>query len=237
MASTKTKIEWTDRTWNPITGCTPISDGCQNCYAIKMARRLKAMGNARYRNGFQVTIHQDLFDQPLRWKKPSMIFVNSMGDMFHENIPLEYIQRIFKTMTKANQHVFQVLTKRSSRMLELAPRLPWSDNIWLGVTVESGKYLYRVENLKKTPAKTKFLSIEPMIGPVNNLVLDGIDWVIVGGESGHHARIIKKEWAISIRDTCTANDVPFFFKQWGGTNKKKTGKVLDGKIWDQFPAH
>lgn len=237
MASNHTKIEWTDRTWNPITGCTPISDGCKNCYAIKMARRLKAMGNARYSNGFQVTLHPDLLDQPLRWKKPSMIFVNSMGDMFHESIPLEYIQRVFATMTRASHHIFQVLTKRSSRMLELSPSLPWAPNIWLGVTVESGKYLYRVENLKETPAQTKFLSIEPMIGPVEGLILDGIDWVIVGGESGHHARLIEKEWAIAVRDTCTASDVPFFFKQWGGTNKKKAGKILDGKIWDQFPAH
>jgi protein gp37 len=160
-----------------------------------------------------------------------------MGDMFHESIPLEYIQRVFATMTRASHHIFQVLTKRSSRMLELSPSLPWAPNIWLGVTVESGKYLYRVENLKETPAQTKFLSIEPMIGPVEGLILDGIDWVIVGGESGHHARLIEKEWAIAVRDTCTASDVPFFFKQWGGTNKKKAGKILDGKIWDQFPAH
>lgn len=236
MASTHTKIEWTDRTWNPITGCTPISDGCKNCYAIKMARRLKAMGNARYLNGFQVTLHPDLLDQPLRWKKPSMVFVNSMGDMFHESIPLEYIQRVFETMVKARHHVFQVLTKRSSRMFELASHLPWPENIWLGVTVESGKYLYRIDNLKRTPAKIKFLSIEPMIGPVDGLVLDGIDWVIVGGESGHQARIIEKEWAIAVRDICTSSAVPFFFKQWGGANKKKAGKILDGMIWDQFPA-
>lgn len=237
MAANNTKIEWTDRTWNPITGCTPISDGCKNCYAIKMARRLKAMGNARYVNGFQVTIHPDLLDEPLRWKKPYMVFVNSMGDMFHENIPLEFIQRVFSTMAKASHHVFQVLTKRSSRMLELSPYLPWPENIWLGVTVESGKYLYRVDNLKKTPARVKFLSIEPMIGPVDGLVLDGIDWVIVGGESGHHARIIDKEWAISVRDNCAESDVPFFFKQWGGANKKKTGKILEGRIWQQFPAY
>lgn len=235
MAVINTKIEWTDKTWNPITGCTPISDGCKNCYAIKMARRLKAMGNARYRNGFQVTMHPDLLDEPLRWKKPSMVFVNSMGDMFHEDIPLEYIQRVFSTMTKASHHVFQVLTKRSSRMLQVSEYLPWPDNIWLGVTVESGKYLYRVDNLKKTKAKIKFLSIEPMIGPVSGLVLDGIDWVIVGGESGHQARTIEKEWAISVRDNCTSSDVPFFFKQWGGPNKKKTGKILDGKVWNQFP--
>ncbi len=236
MAVSKTKIEWTDTTWNPMTGCTPISDGCKNCYAIKMARRLKAMGNHRYRNGFAVTLHPDLIDAPLKWKKSRMVFVNSMGDMFHEDIPFEYIQRVFKTMGEAKQHVFQVLTKRSSRMLELAPHLPWSENIWLGVTVESGKYLHRTDNLKGTPAKVKFLSVEPMIGPVDGLNLKGIDWVIVGGESGHHARVIEKDWAIEVRDNCTSSSVPFFFKQWGGPNKRKTGKLLEGKVWDQFPV-
>ena len=164
-----------------------------------------------------------------------MVFVNSMGDMFHESIPLEIIQRVFETMVRARHHVFQVLTKRSSRMLELAPHLPWAENIWLGVTVESGKYLYRVENLRKTDAKTKFLSIEPMIGPVDGLVLDGIDWVIVGGESGQQSRIIEKSWVITVRDACTSSNVPFFFKQWGGKNKEKAGRLLDGKIWNQFP--
>lgn len=231
----KTKIEWTDATWNPMTGCTPISDGCKNCYAKKMAKRLHAMGNHRYRNGFAVTLHPDLLDAPLKWKKPRMVFVNSMGDMFHEDIPLEYIQQVFRTMEEADQHIFQVLTKRSSRMLELSSQLPWPQNVWMGVTVESGKYAYRIDNLKNTPAKVKFLSIEPMIGPVNDLDLEGIDWVIVGGESGHNARMIKESWAIDIRDNCIASSVPFFFKQWGGPNKKKTGKLLEGEIWDQFP--
>jgi len=230
-----TKIEWTDVTWNPMTGCSPISDGCQNCYAIKMAKRLEAMGNKRYRNGFDVTLHPDLLDAPLKWKKSRMVFVNSMGDMFHESIPLEYIQRVFATMVEAKQHIFQVLTKRSFRMLDLSSSLPWPKNVWMGVTVESGKYLYRTENLKNTPAAVKFLSIEPMIAPVNDLSLEGIDWVIVGGESGHKARAIEEEWALTIRDNCISSDVPFFFKQWGGANKKKAGRLLEGKVWDQFP--
>lgn len=237
MAGNKTKIEWTDTTWNPLTGCSPISDGCKNCYAIKMARRLQAMGNRRYKNGFAVTLHPDLLDAPLSWKKPKMVFVNSMGDMFHEDVPLEYIQQVFATMEKASQHTFQVLTKRSSRMADLAAQLPWPKNVWMGVTIESDKYLYRAENLRKTPAVVKFISVEPMIGPVCEIDLQGIDWVIVGGESGAQARTIEKEWAIAVRDKCTASAIPFFFKQWGGSNKKKSGKILEGEIWDQFPPH
>ncbi len=220
-----------------MTGCSPISDGCKHCYAIKMARRLKAMGNRRYRNGFAVTLHQDLLDAPLSWKKPRMVFVNSMGDMFHEDVPIEYIQQVFATMEKSSHHIFQVLTKRSSRMAELAAQLPWPKNVWMGVTIESEKYLYRAENLKKTPATIKFISVEPMIGPVSDINLEGIDWVIVGGESGAQARTIEKEWAIAVRDKCTASSIPFFFKQWGGPNKKKSGKILDGKIWNQFPPN
>ncbi len=236
MSANKTSIEWTDATWNPVTGCTPISDGCKNCYALKMAHRLKAMGNKRYRHGFCVTLHPDLLETPLQWKKPRMIFVNSMSDIFNEEIPLEYIQRVFATMVLAKQHVFQILTKRSKRMLELAPFLPWPKNVWMGVTIESEKYLYRLENLKKTPAKLKFLSIEPMIGPITNLKPEGIDWVIVGGESGHQARAIEYEWVKTIRDRCVSSSIPFFFKQWGGSNKKKAGKLLDGKVWGQYPT-
>lgn len=232
-----TKIEWTDVTWNPMTGCTPISDGCKNCYAMKMARRLQAMGQKRYQDGFKVTLHPDLLQEPLKWKKPRMVFVNSMGDMFHEDIPLEYIKRVFDTMVQAKTHIFQVLTKRSSRMLELSQHLPWPQNVWLGVTIESDKYCYRADNLRKTPAKTKFLSIEPMIGPVDHLSLIGIDWVIVGGESGPQARVIEMEWPVAVRENCRMSHVPFFFKQWGGKNKKKTGRLLEGKIWDQFPNH
>ena len=233
----KTKIEWTDVTWNPMTGCTQISDGCHNCYAVTMARRLKAMGNHRYRNGFRVTLHPDLLEKPLKWKKPRMVFVNSMGDMFHDNVPLDYIKQVFKTMAKADQHIFQVLTKRSARMLDLSKHLPWPKNIWLGVTIESGKYKYRADDLRKTPASTKFLSIEPMIGPVDRLDLEGIDWVITGGESGFKARAIEECWVLAIRDNCIANKIPFFFKQWGGKNKKKAGRLLQGMVWDQYPAH
>jgi len=231
-----TKIEWTDVTWNPMTGCTPISDGCKNCYAIKMAHRLQAMGQKRYKNGFKVSLHPDLLDIPLKWKKPRMVFVNSMGDMFHEEIPLDYIKRVFDIMVRAERHIFQILTKRSSRMLELAQHLPWPDNVWMGVTIESAKYGYRADNLRETAAKIKFLSIEPMIGPVSDISLVDIDWVIVGGESGPQARAIEKEWPLAVRDNCMNNNVPFFFKQWGGRNKKKNGRLLEGQIWDQYPS-
>ncbi|MDK9709012.1 MAG: phage Gp37/Gp68 family protein [Desulforhopalus sp.] len=219
-----------------MTGCTPISDGCKNCYASKMARRLQAMGQKRYQNGFQVTLHPDLLDEPMKWKKPRMVFVNSMGDMFHEKIPLEYIQHVFQTMVRAERHIFQVLTKRSSRMIELAQHLPWPKNVWLGVTIESAKYCYRADNLRKSSAKIKFLSIEPMIGPFTELSLVDIDWVIVGGESGPQARAIEKEWPLAVRDKCVNSNVPFFFKQWGGRNKKKAGRLLEGQVWDQFPS-
>lgn len=231
----KTKIEWTDTTWNPVTGCTPISDGCQNCYALKMSKRLKAMGCKRYSNGFDVTLHPDLLEKPLKWKKPRMVFANSMGDIFHEDVPFEFVEKIFKVMVKADRHIFQVLTKRSSRMLELSKHLPMAKNIWMGVTIESGNYNYRADNLREIKAPTKFLSVEPMIGPVDGLNLDGIDWVITGGESGAKARAIKECWVLAIRDNCLSNNVPFFFKQWGGSNKKKAGRLLDGKIWDQYP--
>ncbi len=234
--SSKSKIEWTDVTWNPVTGCTPVSDGCRNCYAIRMAKRLQAMGVKRYRNGFHVTLQDDQLDTPLRWKKPRMVFVNSMGDLFHEDIPFEYVKRVFAVMKQTPQHTYQVLTKRSTRMVELAKHLAWPANIWLGVTIESGKYSYRAQNLLKTAASTKFLSIEPMIGAVEGINLEGIDWVIVGGESGPQARAIRREWAVAVRDNCISNNIPFFFKQWGGPNKKKTGRLLDGQLWNQFPA-
>ncbi len=232
----KSKIEWTDTTWNPVTGCTPVSDGCKNCYAIRMAKRLQAMGIKRYKNGFDVTLQKDILDAPLHWKKPRMVFVNSMGDLFHEDVPLDYVKQVFSIMERTPQHIYQVLTKRSTRMLKLSRNLPWPSNVWLGVTIESGKYAYRADNLIKTDATTKFLSIEPMIGAIEGLDLSGIDWVIVGGESGPQARAIRKEWALAIRDNCIAAKVPFFFKQWGGTNKKKAGRLLEGKIWNEFPV-
>jgi protein gp37 len=231
----KTKIEWTDVTWNPITGCTPISDGCDNCYAAIMARRLRAMGNGRYQNGFRVTTHSDLITAPLKWRKPRMVFVCSMSDIFHPAVPTEFIQLLFNTMERAEQHIFQVLTKRSSRMLELSSSIPLPNNIWLGVTVESEKYLHRVRDLKAVQASTKFLSIEPMIASLGELNLSGIDWVIAGGESGPKSRPMDESWAIEIRDNCLANNVPFFFKQWGGRNKRKAGRSLQGKTWDQYP--
>lgn len=234
--SDNTEIEWTDTTWNPVTGCKPISDGCKNCYAMRMAKRLKAMGNIRYKNGFNITLHEDLLERPLHWNRSRMIFVNSMSDLFHEDIPLEFIQNIFATMNQAQHHIFQILTKRSSRLKELAPGLKWTPNIWMGVTAESSKYLYRVDNLRSVPAGVRFLSIEPMLSSMKGLRLDGIGWVIVGGESGPGARPMNIDWVREMRDACVKEKVPFFFKQWGGPNKKKAGRILDGRIWKQFPG-
>jgi protein gp37 len=228
-------IEWTDSTWNPVTGCTKISSGCANCYAERMALRLKAAGNPSYANGFAVTMHEDMLNRPLKWKKPQTIFVNSMSDLFHEDIPTEFISRVFDVMRCADWHCFQILTKRSERMLELSPQLPHMPHIWLGVTVEEQDYTFRIDHLRRTGAKIKFLSLEPLLGPISSLNLAGIDWVIVGGESGPRARPIKESWVVDIRSQCQEAKVPFFFKQWGGTNKKKTGRELDGRTWDEMP--
>ena len=228
-------IEWTQATWNPVTGCSKISVGCKNCYAEKFAIRLKAMGHPHYANGFKVTLHPDALTIPLHWKKPRIIFVNSMSDLFHEDVPIDFIQRVFETMTTANWHIYQVLTKRSQRMLELSPQFPWTPNIWLGVTVETQEYIYRIEHLKKTPAHIKFISFEPLLSDMPNLDLNGINWVIVGGESGPGARPMKPEWVINILRQCQAKNIPFFFKQWGGKNKKKAGRTLLGRTWNQMP--
>lgn len=228
-------IEWTDATWNPVTGCTKISPGCKNCYAHRMARRLHAMGQPRYRNNFDVTLHPDLLEQPLRWTEPRKIFVNSMSDLFHPEIPLDFIQRAFDVMGRAYWHTFQILTKRSDRLAEVAERLPWHDNIWMGVSVENRDYTYRIEHLRRVPAAICFLSVEPLLGPIPRLPLQGIDWVIVGGESGPGCRKIESDWVRNIRDRCLANGVPFFFKQWGGTRKKLSGRELDGRTWDEMP--
>ena len=228
-------IEWTDSTWNPVTGCTKISSGCQNCYAERMALRLQAMGNPSYVNGFSVTLHEDLLSLPLKWKKPQTIFVNSMSDLFHEEVSDEFILRIFRVMNEANWHHYQILTKRSERMLEMSPRLPWQPHIWLGVTVENQDNVYRISDLQQTDAHVKFLSVEPLVGPIHNLPLENIDWVIVGGESGPRARPIEEQWVLDIRDTCNQEQVPFFFKQWGGVNKKKAGRQLEGRTWDERP--
>jgi len=231
------KIEWTESTWNPITGCTKISPGCKFCYAERMAKRLKAMGSANYENGFKLTLQDHVVELPLTWKKPQTIFVNSMSDLFHKNVPLAFIQRIFDVMNKAYWHKFQVLTKRSDILLKYNSKLNWTENIWMGVSVENDDYTYRINDLRNSDAKTKFLSVEPLIGPINKLDLTNIDWVIVGGESGPGARPIKEEWVIDIKDKCIEQDVPFFFKQWGGVQKKKAGRLLQGKTWSQMPKY
>lgn len=233
----KTKIQWTEMTWNPITGCTKISDGCQNCYAARMAKRLKAMGNPRYINEFEVTVHKDLLEVPLDIKQPKMIFVNSMSDLFHKDVPDDIIIKVFETMNKAHWHTFQVLTKRPERVLAMdqAGLLKWSSNIWMGTTVENDKYVDRIDKLRETKAKIKFLSCEPLLGSLKDISLAEIDWVIVGGESGQKSREMKKEWVLELKELCEKHGVAFFFKQWGGINKKKSGRLLEGKTYDGYP--
>lgn len=231
----KSSIEWTESTWNPITGCSKISPGCKFCYAERMAKRLKAMSSENYINGFKLTLHEHVLELPLTWKKPQTIFVNSMSDLFHKNVPLVFIQKMFEVMNKAHWHIFQILTKRSDRLLELNNKLTWTENIWMGVSVENQDYTFRIDDLRKTDAHTKFLSIEPLIGQITKLNLNNIDWVIVGGESGPGARPMKEEWVITIKDICKNSGVPFFFKQWGGVNKKKNGRLLEGRTWDEMP--
>ena len=234
--SEQTSIEWTDSTWNPVTGCHKISPGCKNCYAARLAPRLKAMGNPRYANGFEVTLHHDLVELPTKWAKPRKVFVNSMSDLFHAEVPLGFIQAVFSTIVAAEQHTFQVLTKRPEQALELADQLPWPSNLWMGTSVENADYLHRVDTLRRIPAKTRFLSLEPLIGAIANIDLTNIDWVIAGGESGPGARKIEEDWVRSIRDQCDDAGIPFFFKQWGGTNKKRSGRMLDNRTWDYFPS-
>ncbi|HSR51661.1 MAG TPA: phage Gp37/Gp68 family protein [Acidobacteriota bacterium] len=231
----KSTIEWTESTWNPITGCSKISPGCKHCYAERMAGRLRAMGQENYANGFELTMQPHMLQRPLRWKSPQTIFVNSMSDLFHQNVPFDYIERVFEVMKRAHWHRFQVLTKRADRLARLAARLDWASNIWMGVSVENDQFKQRIDSLRGIGAEVKFLSLEPLIGPLPNLDLAGIDWVIVGGESGPAARPIKKEWVVDLRDQCRHAGVPFFFKQWGGPNKKKSGRKLEGRIWDEMP--
>lgn len=232
----KTKIEWTESTWNPVTGCSKISPGCKHCYAERMAIRLQAMDQPRYQNGFQLTLHEDVVKYPLHWKKPQMIFVNSMSDLFHHDIPIEFIEKVFQVINQAEQHIFQILTKRSDRLVRLADRFCWSENIWMGVSIENQGFVYRIQDLCSIPAAVRFLSLEPLLGPIHLEDLSEIDWVIVGGESGPKARPMKLEWCQSIRDRCIEQQVPFFFKQWGGVNKKTAGRELDGKYWNQMPV-
>jgi protein gp37 len=233
--STQSAIEWTTSTWNPLTGCTKISPGCQHCYAERMARRLQGMGQPNYADGFRLSLHEHALELPLGWKKPQLIFVNSMSDLFHADVPVEFIQRTFDVIRRAWWHTFQVLTKRSDRLLALDPQIDWPENIWMGVSVETQRYLFRVNALRQTHARVKFLSLEPLLGPLPGLDLTGMDWVIVGGESGPGARPMSADWVRDIRDRCLAAGVPFFFKQWGGVRKKQAGRGIDGRTWDEMP--
>jgi protein gp37 len=231
MASTSTTIEWTDKTWNPTTGCNKVSPGCKHCYAETITKRF----HTNFPNGFRFTMHPERLNEPLKWRKPSRVFVNSMSDLFHENMPISFLTQIFEVMQKADQHVFQILTKRHERLVELAPLLPWPDNVWMGVSVENQKYAHRVDYLRQVPAKVRFLSCEPLLGPLE-LDLTGIHWVITGGESGPKHRPIKEEWVRSIRDQCHLEGVAFFHKQWGGARPKSNGRLLDGELHDAMPA-
>lgn len=231
----RTAIEWAYATWNPVTGCTAFSPGCDHCYARRMAIKLQALGVAKYRHGFRLTLHRDVLRNPLEWKRPHRVFVNSMSDLFHEEVPLEFIQEVFAVMRRADRHLFQILTKRSKRLVRVAHRLPWPENVWMGVTVENRHYRYRIDDLRKVPARVRFLSLEPLLGPLGELDLTGIHWAIVGGESGPGARPMRAEWVRDIRRQCQEQSVAFFFKQWGGTNRKRAGRTLDGRTWNDMP--
>ena len=229
-------IEWTESTWNPVTGCTKTSPGCLHCYAERMAQRLNAMGQPNYKDGFKVAMHPHVLELPLHWRKPQTIFVNSMSDLFHKEVGTAFILSVFDVMNRARWHTFQILTKRAERLSELNAQLPWADNIWMGVSVENEQYKHRIDWLKETNARVKFISFEPLIGSVGKIDLRGIDWAITGGESGPGARPMSPHWVIEIRNQCVAQKVPFFFKQWGGVQKKKAGRLLEGRVWDEMPA-
>jgi protein gp37 len=233
--ATRSSIEWTEMTWNPVTGCTKISPGCKHCYAERMSKRLHAMGQKNYAAGFKLTLQPHMLEIPLHWKTPRTVFVNSMSDLFHANVPDYFIQLVFDVMRRASWHTFQILTKRADRLLELDPEIDWPANVWMGVSVENEKYQGRIDDLRKTHAKTKFLSIEPLLGPLPSLKLKKIDWVIVGGESGPGARLMHEAWVADIHSQCQKAQVAFFFKQWGGINKKKAGRVFNGRTWDEMP--
>ena len=234
--ATNSNIEWTDATWNPVTGCTKISPGCKHCYAERLAKRLKAMGQANYREGFKLTLQPQMLELPLRWKTPKRIFVNSMSDLFHAEVPIAYIKEVFDIMGRAHWHQYQVLTKRSGRVLALSEELNWAPQIWMGVSVENEEYMHRIDDLRQTGAHVKFLSLEPLLGPLPKLNLKEIDWVIVGGESGPSARPVDPAWVTDLRDQCRKTCVPFFFKQWGGVRKKRGGRTLEGRTWDEMPV-
>lgn len=233
----QSKIEWTEHTWNPITGCSKISPGCKNCYAESFSKRLKAMKVEKYKRGFSVVQHREELLRPYQWKKPKMVFVNSMSDLFHERVDFDFVQDIFTVMNDNENHIFQVLTKRSGILFDYSFRLNWSNNIWMGVSIESKHEKYRIDHLRLINAKIKFLSIEPLIGDLGDINLEGIDWVIVGGESGINARPMKNEWVQNILDQCIETSTPFFFKQWGGINKKKNGRILNGRTYDSMPLY
>lgn len=232
----RSRIEWTDCTWNPVTGCSKISSGCAHCYAERMANRLKAMGSPNYRNGFAVQCHPELLARPAKWRRPRRVFVNSMGDLFHPEVPVDFVAQVFQTMAEADQHIYQVLTKRPAYMYEFSTTLEWPPHVWAGVTVESSHYLYRVAELRRVKAAVRFLSLEPLLGPVTDLALDGIHWVIVGGESGPGARTMQQRWVLDVRDRCLEAGVPFFFKQWGGVHRSARGRLLEGRVWDDLPG-
>jgi protein gp37 len=232
----RSAIEWTESTWNPVTGCDKISPGCKHCYAEVMAKRLKGMGQPNYSNGFDLTLQPQMLDRPLRWRRPQMVFVNSMSDLFHKDVPFSYIRQVFEIMSQASWHTFQVLTKRADRLEDLSGRLAWPRNVWMGVSIERGDYVFRMDHLRKTPAAVRFLSLEPLLGPLPGLNLEGIDWVIVGGESGPRARAMREQWALEVLEQCRSAGVPFFFKQWGGRNKKAAGRLLRGRAFNEMPS-
>jgi protein gp37 len=232
--SQKSAIEWTDSTWNPVTGCTKVSPGCKYCYAERLAERWRGVPGHPYEQGFDLRIWADRLIIPLTWKSPRIIFVNSMSDLFHEDVPLSFIRRVFQAMQTAHWHTFQILTKRAERLSDVGPKVRWPPNVWVGVSVEAPQYLWRVERLRSVPAAVRFISFEPLISRIGRVNLRGIHWVIVGGESGPSARPMHPDWAREIRDQCLARDIPFFFKQWGGLNRKEGGRVLDGCTWDEM---
>lgn len=244
MAKAKSAIEWTEATWNPTTGCDKVSPGCDNCYALALSKRLKAMGAEKYQldgnpatsgPGFGIATHESALSQPLGWRSPKLVFVNSMSDLFHAKVPLTFVQRVFDVMRATPQHTYQVLTKRSARLPKIADKLDWPENLWLGVSVEDNNHLNRVDHLRQVPVAVRFLSCEPLLGPLPDLNLSGIDWLITGGESGPNARSVDAEWVREIRDKCIESDVPFFHKQWGGRTPKSGGRELDGSVWGQMP--
>jgi protein gp37 len=240
----RSAIEWTEATWNPTTGCDRISAGCDNCYALALAKRLKAMGSSKYQNdgdprtsgpGFGVTVHADTLDTPLRWREPRVVFVNSMSDLFHAQVPVAFVHKVFQVMAATPRHTYQVLTKRASRLSRLAPELPWPANVWIGVSVEDAGHLGRLDHLRRVPAAVRFVSAEPLLGPLDGIDLTGIDWLIAGGESGPNARPVAAAWLRHLRRACTETEVAFFFKQWGGRTPKAGGRLLDGRTWDEMP--